>query len=81
MHADEFRGFFSQFDEVKEHVVIRDHFTGGSRGFGFVTFHTEQAVDDLLGMGNKLDFAGVQVSCVYILYSNEQKAVFCALVS
>lgn len=75
-----FRGFFSQFDEVKEHVVIRDHFTGGSRGFGFVTFHTEQAVDDLLGMGNKLDFAGVQVIELCI-YSNEQKAVFCAQVS
>ena len=30
--------------------------------FGFITFDTEQAVDDLLDKGNKLDFAGAHVS-------------------
>ncbi|KAK9925271.1 hypothetical protein M0R45_033600 [Rubus argutus] len=61
VNEDEFGTFFSHFGEIKEHRIIRDHSTGGSRGFGFITFQTEQAVDDILGMGNKLDFAGVQV--------------------
>lgn len=41
---------------------MRDHSTSRSRGFGFVTFDTEQAVDDLLAQGNKLELAGAQVS-------------------
>ncbi|KAL6136252.1 hypothetical protein ACLB2K_061551 [Fragaria x ananassa] len=60
-HNDEFSDFFSQFGEVKEHQIMRDHPTGRSRGFGFVTFETEQAVDNLLDKGNKLEFAGAQV--------------------
>lgn len=42
-------------------MIMRDHATNRSRGFGFVTFETEQAVDDLLEKGNKIDFAGAQV--------------------
>ena len=62
--ADEFRDFFSQFGEVREHQIMRDHATSRSRGFGFITFETEQAVDDLLAKGNKLEMAGSQVSWV-----------------
>ncbi|XP_010251079.1 PREDICTED: glycine-rich RNA-binding protein 3, mitochondrial [Nelumbo nucifera] len=58
---DEFKDFFAKFGEVKEHQIMRDHATSRSRGFGFITFETEQAVDDLLAKGNKLEFAGAQV--------------------
>lgn len=58
---DEFKDFFSKFGEVKEHQIMRDHSTSRSRGFGFVTFDTEQSVDDLLSKGNKLDMDGTQV--------------------
>lgn len=61
VNEDEFRDFFSQFGEVKEHQIMRDHATSRSRGFGFITFETEQSVDDLLAKGNKLDMAGSQV--------------------
>ncbi|PON47604.1 Splicing factor-like protein [Trema orientale] len=61
VNEDEFRDFFSQFGEVKEHQIMRDHATSRSRGFGFITFETEQAVDDLLAKGNKLEMAGAQV--------------------
>lgn len=62
--ADEFRDFFMQYGEVKEHQIMRDHSTSRSRGFGFITFETEQAVDDLLANGNRLELAGSQVSRV-----------------
>ncbi|KAL4193422.1 hypothetical protein AMTRI_Chr06g199290 [Amborella trichopoda] len=58
---DEFKDFFSKFGEVKEHQIMRDHSTNRSRGFGFITFETEQAVDDLLVKGNRVELAGAQV--------------------
>lgn len=60
--ADEFRSFFSQFGEVSEHQIIRDHETNRSRGFGFIVFDSEEVVDDLLSKGNLLDMEGTQVS-------------------
>ncbi len=39
--ADEtLQEFFSQYGGVEEAMVMRDHATGKSRGFGFVTFKT-----------------------------------------
>ncbi|KAF3947957.1 hypothetical protein ACB098_01G262900 [Castanea mollissima] len=61
VNEDEFRDFFAQFGEVKEHQIMRDHSTSRSRGFGFISFDTEQAVDDLLSRGNRLELAGAQV--------------------
>ncbi|KAI3452477.1 hypothetical protein Pfo_009141 [Paulownia fortunei] len=58
---DEFRDFFSNFGEVKEQQIMRDHSSGRSRGFGFITFESEQSVDDILANGNRLEFAGAQV--------------------
>ncbi|CAK7328123.1 unnamed protein product [Dovyalis caffra] len=58
---DEFKEFFTQFGEVTEHQIMRDHSTNHSRGFGFITFDMEQAVDDLLDKGNKIELAGTQV--------------------
>jgi len=46
---------------------MRDHSTNRSRGFGFITYDSEEAVDDLLSVGNKIEFAGAQVSHLFIL--------------
>ncbi|GFP78929.1 heterogeneous nuclear ribonucleoprotein 1 [Phtheirospermum japonicum] len=66
---DELREFFSSFGEVKEQQIMKDHSSGRSRGFGFVTFESEQSVDDILANGNRLDFAGAQVCNCYCLYT------------
>ncbi|CAL1358130.1 unnamed protein product [Linum trigynum] len=58
---DDLKEFFSQFGSIAEHQILRDHSTNRSRGFGFVTFEEEDAVDELLTKGNRLEFAGTQV--------------------
>lgn len=74
---DEFRDFFSNYGEVKEQQIMRDHSTGRSRGFGFITFESDQSVDDLLAKGNRLDFSGTQVSARAILL----KKLVCAMLT
>ncbi|GAV68566.1 RRM_1 domain-containing protein/Big_2 domain-containing protein [Cephalotus follicularis] len=61
VNEDEFKHFFSHFGEVREHQIMVDNLTSRSRGFGFITFETEQAVDDLLAQGSKLELSGSQV--------------------
>ncbi|KAI3860018.1 hypothetical protein MKW92_028800 [Papaver armeniacum] len=61
INEDEFSGFFSKFGEVKEHQIMRDHASTRSRGFGFITFDSEESVDNILSQGNKIEFAGAQV--------------------
>ncbi len=36
---------FGQFGEVEEAVIVKDKFSGRSKGFGFVTFTDEAAAD------------------------------------
>lgn len=43
VNADELRKVFSEFGEVIDAVVISDKYSGRSKGFGFVTFATEES--------------------------------------
>ncbi|KAJ0516234.1 putative RNA recognition motif domain, nucleotide-binding alpha-beta plait domain superfamily [Helianthus annuus] len=58
---DEFKEFFSKYGKVSEHEIIRDHVTKRPRGFGFIVFESEQAVDEILANGNMIDMNGTQV--------------------
>jgi len=40
---DSLKEMFAQFGEVTEAVIITDRMSGRSKGFGFVTFATEEA--------------------------------------
>ncbi|XP_008785687.1 glycine-rich RNA-binding protein GRP2A [Phoenix dactylifera] len=55
---------FSQFGEIIESKIINDRETGRSRGFGFVTFRSEQAMRDAIeGMnGQTLDGRNITVN-------------------
>lgn len=37
------KDLFAQYGEVVEAVIIKDRYSGRSKGFGFVTFTTEEA--------------------------------------
>ncbi|XP_061725485.1 RNA-binding protein Musashi homolog 2 isoform X1 [Cydia pomonella] len=43
--ADEVRAYFAQFGHVEDAVMLMDQQTKRHRGFGFVTFHSEEAVE------------------------------------
>jgi hypothetical protein len=60
--AEEFRSYFAAFGNVVEHQIMQDHSTGRSRGFGFVTFGSEQTVEDILAHGKMHELGGKQVS-------------------
>ncbi|GAB2218971.1 hypothetical protein Droror1_Dr00006596 [Drosera rotundifolia] len=55
---------FSQYGEIVDSKIINDRETGRSRGFGFVTFSTEEAMKDAIeGMnGQNLDGRNITVN-------------------
>ena len=52
------REIFSQFGEIVEVVVISDRMTGRSKGFGFVTFGTEEQAAEAMKEMNEKDIEG-----------------------
>lgn len=58
---DELREYFSAYGKVVEHQIMLDHKTGRSRGFGFVTFETEDAVEKIFTDGQMHELGGKQV--------------------
>lgn len=54
VNSDELRKIFSEFGEVVDAVVISDKYSGRSKGFGFVTFATEDMAQKAVeGMNSK----------------------------
>jgi len=49
---------FSRFGGIEEAKVITDRETGRSRGFGFVTFDTEEAVQEAVNEMNGTELDG-----------------------
>ncbi|KAI5665446.1 hypothetical protein M9H77_15299 [Catharanthus roseus] len=61
LSEDELREYFSAYGNVMEHQIMLDHKTGRSRGFGFVTFETEDAVEKIFADGQMHELGGKQV--------------------
>ncbi|KQJ85658.1 glycine-rich RNA-binding protein blt801 [Brachypodium distachyon] len=53
---------FRSFGEILDAKVIPDRETGRSRGFGFVTFTTEQAMQNAINAMNGKDIDGRTIS-------------------
>ncbi|KAI3766443.1 hypothetical protein L2E82_16501 [Cichorium intybus] len=58
---DEMREYFLSYGDIIEHQIMLDHVTGRSRGFGFVTFDSEEAVDKIFADGQLHELGGKQV--------------------
>lgn len=50
----ELEQLFTQYGELAEVKLITDRDSGRSRGFGFVTFATQQAAETALGMNGQM---------------------------
>lgn len=61
-HSDELKEYFSSYGTVIEHQIMLDRNTGRSRGFGFVTFENEDAVEKIFSEGRNHELGGRQVS-------------------
>jgi cold-inducible RNA-binding protein len=53
VNNDSLRELFAQYGEITDAVVISDRDTGRSKGFGFVTFATEESAKNALEMDGK----------------------------
>lgn len=65
---DDLREYFSSYGNVVEHQIMLDHKTMRSRGFGFVTFENEDAVEKIFEDGQMHELGGKQVSTYPILF-------------
>jgi heterogeneous nuclear ribonucleoprotein A1/A3 len=65
---DKLKEHFSSYGKVAEHQIMLDHSTGRSRGFGFVTFESEDAVERVMSEGRMHDLEGKQVTCFSLAF-------------
>lgn len=55
---DALRELFSSYGEIEEVVIIKDKFSGNSKGFGFVTFKDDEAGNSAISALNGKEFEG-----------------------
>ncbi len=55
---EQLRELFSQFGEVVEAIVITERHSGRSKGFGFVTFSTEEEAQAAVDAMHQKDVEG-----------------------
>jgi RNA recognition motif-containing protein len=48
MTDEELKSEFSSYGDIQDVIIIKDHETGRSKGFGFVTFAEESALEKAL---------------------------------
>ncbi|XP_047342491.1 heterogeneous nuclear ribonucleoprotein 1 [Impatiens glandulifera] len=71
LSEDEFKDYFSSYGVIVEQQIMFDHNTGRSRGFGFVTFENEEAVEKVLSGGKTHELGGKQVEIKRAIPKND----------
>jgi heterogeneous nuclear ribonucleoprotein A1/A3 len=75
--SDDLKDHFSPYGKIVEHQIMLDHSTGRSRGFGFVTFESEDSVERVISEGRMRDLGGKQVSFIPWFESTVVAMSFC----
>src|SRR3989344_5513361 len=55
---EELKKVFSSFGEIEEATIIKDKFSGRSKGFGFVTFKDEESAKQAISEMNEKEIEG-----------------------
>ncbi len=55
---DDLKDLFAEFGEIEEAIIIKDKFSGRSKGFGFVTFVNDEDADKAIAELHEKDFKG-----------------------
>ncbi len=55
---EQLQELFSQYGDIEEAVIIKDRFSGRSKGFGFVTFVNDDEADKAVAELHEKDFNG-----------------------
>ena len=55
---EQLKELFSQYGEIEEAVIIKDKFSGRSKGFGFVSFVNDDEGDKAVEAQNEQEFLG-----------------------
>lgn len=55
---EDFRALFEAYGEVEDSVIIKDKFSGRSKGFGFVTFTNDADADKAIEELNDKEIDG-----------------------
>lgn len=58
---DKLKDVFSQFGEISEATVIQNKFSGRSKGFGFVTFSSDEDAQKAISEMNNKDVEGRKI--------------------
>lgn len=58
---DELKVHFSHYGSIVDHQIMLDSKTGRSRGFGFVTFESEESVESIFSEGKTHELGGKEV--------------------
>jgi RNA recognition motif-containing protein len=64
LSEDDFKNTFAEIGSVEEAIIIKDKFTGKSKGFGFVTYTNDEDADKALSEleGRELEGRNIAVN-------------------
>ncbi len=62
INEDKLREIFSSYGEITEAVIIKDKFSGRSKGFGFVTFANDEDANKAIAEMNKKQVEGREIT-------------------
>lgn len=63
LDKEEFREYFEEFGEIADCVIMLDRETQKPRGFGFITFFQEEAVDSVMAIKDQHLLRGKWIDC------------------